>query len=106
MAQNQRELEIVESPRVQGAGEKKTYDLTVTNWGSSPSSPSLKVESYIDGVYDDVTADLTIGGPTAAGDVITFSIQGLTAGIRYRVTVTFTSDSDINTPFMWIDCVK
>lgn len=102
----ERDLEIVESPRAQGAGETKTYSLTVTPWGSSPTSPAVTVEKYVDATYTDVTADLTIGAPTVSGDVITFSLAGLSAGVRYRVTISFTCGSDVNTPFLWIDCVK
>ena len=81
--------EVVEGPQLQGADEKITYQITTTNWASSPSNVSMKV---FDEAGTDVTATVASGSIQVNGDVITLqAISSLTAGIRYTVEVQFTA---------------
>lgn len=90
--------EIKESPWTQGEGEERTYTVTTTPWGSSPSAPSMVVKDLS---AADPTADVSAtvaptGTVTASGDVITLKeIKSLTAGHKYRVEVLFTTGGNI-----------
>jgi len=95
--------EIVESPQYQGEDEELVYALTTTNFGSSPSDPVVVVKDVTDGGSTDVTTDVTIGLPSAFGDIITLpKILDLTAGSFYRVEVQFTSGSNLFESFFYI----
>lgn len=81
--------EFSEGLQVMGEDEAITFTLTTTNWGSSPTSPSMVVKTS-EGA--DVTATVTSGSASVSGDVITLpKISGLTAGTLYRVEVKFTT---------------
>lgn len=95
--------EVVEGPQVQGEDEEITYQITTTNWASSPTSESMVVKNP-NGV--DVTSSVTSGLTSVAGDVITLKpVTDLTAGERYTVEVKFTAGG--GTPwecYFFIDC--
>jgi hypothetical protein len=92
---------VVEGVQNQGADEKITYQVTTTNWASSPTSESMVVKDS-----DGTEVAVTSGSMSVAGDVITLkAISGLTAGERYKVEVKFTAGS--GAPFecyFYIDC--
>ncbi|MEE8307077.1 MAG: hypothetical protein V3R81_07410 [Gammaproteobacteria bacterium] len=83
--------EAAEGVQIQGANEGVAYQLTVTNWASSPTSPSVTVTRTSDDT--DVTSTvMSPNSPTVASDVITLSpLDTLTAGEQYRVDVQFTA---------------
>lgn len=83
--------EVVESPVQQGADEEIAYQLTVTPWGSTPTSVTVDVFDITEGAYTEVSSDvLTTEAASVSGDVITLpALSGLTAGNRYRVEVQF-----------------
>jgi hypothetical protein len=84
--------EVQESPLVMGQDEKLTFTLTVTPWGSSPSSVSVKVFDVTDGGYTDVSSTVLNGSPAVDGDVITLpSVEDLVAGHVYRLEILFMS---------------
>lgn len=84
---------VKESPVVQGADEQLAYTVTTTPWGSSPSSPVVKL--YTD-TGTDVSATLLSGSASATGDVITTPyVTGLTANTTYRLEVKFTCSGNI-----------
>ena len=84
---------VIESPLYQGEDEEIVYNLTTTPWGSSPSAVAVKVYDF-DG--NDVTATVTSGAASVAGDVITLpTIKSLTAGTEYRLEVKFTTGGSV-----------
>ena len=85
------ERRIIETPWEQGADEIRAYSLTTTPWGSSPSSPVVKL--YEMPALTDVTDTKMSGAASASGDVITTpTISGLVAGIDYRIEIKFVID--------------
>lgn len=86
-----KDREVAEGIQYHGEDEIVYYDLTVTNWGSSPSSPTVKAYRVDDGpVFEDVSSTVLAGSPSVLGDVITLpGIKALTRGERYRVEVKF-----------------
>lgn len=82
---------------VQGIDEEIAYQLTTTNWGSSPSSVSVKVYDIAGGGYTDVTSTvMPTNSPSVNGDVITLSaLKLLTYGKTYRVEVKFTCSGNV-----------
>ena len=89
--------EIAEGQMIQGADEEIIYTLTTTNWGSSPTSPSVVVFDISDNSRTDVTTTvMPTNSPSVSNDVITLSpLKSLTAGKKYRVEVKFTIGSSI-----------
>ena len=96
--------EVVESPQYQGVDEELVYALTTTNFGSSPSSPSVVVKDMTaGGDGTDVTANVTSGSASVFGDIVTLpTILDLTAGSFYRVEIQFTSGSNLFECFFYI----
>jgi hypothetical protein len=88
----------VESPRVQGPGEKIAYSITTTPWGSTPSSVVVTIYDVTDPhAPADVTSGSTEASATVSGDVITTPrIKSLTLGKNYRMDVQF-QDAASNT---------
>lgn len=92
--------EIKESPLKQGTDEQIAYSLTTTPWGSDPSSPSVAI-------YDESGTDLSLtnlsGSASVSGDVVTTpKVLGLTAGVRYRLEIKFTSGGNIYEAYAYI----
>ena len=85
------EREIVESPMPQGTDEIVAYTLTTTQWGSTPTSPVVKVYDITADAYTDVTTTvMPTGSPSVVGDIITLpALKLLTAGSKYRVEIKF-----------------
>ena len=86
--------EFIESPFDQGADEQIAYVVTVpTSWGTSTlSSITCKLYSDPDGTNTDVSATSLSGTASATGQVITTQlVKSLTAGVKYRLEVKFTS---------------
>jgi len=83
--------EVVEGTQRQGADEGVAYQVTTTNWASTPTSPSVVVYRTSD--ETDVTSTvMNPNSPSVATDTITLSpLDSLTAGERYRVELQFTA---------------
>lgn len=93
--------DITQGRQSQGTDEEIIYSLTTTAWGSDPSDESISVYDLSDGGTD-VTADVTSGSSSIAGDVITLpTIENLTAGRIYQVEVQFTAGGSVfEAPFI------
>lgn len=89
--------EFRESPVVQGVDEEIVYTLTTTEWGSSPSSASIKVFDVTSTPRTDVTSTvMPSGSASIAGDVITFPIlKSLVIGHVYRIEVKFNAVGNV-----------
>lgn len=88
-------LQIVEVGLKQGADEEIAYQLTTTNWGSSPSSVSVKAYDMSDS-FADVTSTILSGSASVASDVITLPVVlDLTAGNKYRIEIMFTTGGNV-----------
>jgi len=78
--------EIAQGELRQGADERIVYQLTTTNWGSSPSAPVVKLYDVTHGSRTDVSTTNLSGSASVSGDVITAPlVYGLTAGNMYRL---------------------
>lgn len=81
--------EIKESPWEQGTEEQRSYSLTTTPWGSTPSSVAVKLYQLPD--LTDVSATYLSGATSVTDDVITTPIvASLVAGVTYRMEIKFT----------------
>lgn len=91
-----REREVFEGKQVQGEDEQIVYTIDVTNWGDSPSGPTMVVKEETDD-YTDVTATVApTGSASAALNVITLpTIKNLTAESIYRAEVKFTMSGNV-----------
>ena len=97
--------EVAEGVQVQGEDETITYNITTTNWASSPTNVSMVVKRVSDDT--DVTSTAAPSGSISVnGDVITLKpITALTDGERYRVEVKFTASPFAPGEFYFmIDC--
>jgi hypothetical protein len=98
--------EVAEGVMPQGADETVTYTITTTNWGSSPTSPSMVVKRDSDGTVVTSTIAPT-GSISTSGDVLTLiPLTAMTAGERYRIEVKFTI-TGAGAPFecfFYVDC--
>lgn len=87
-------LEIAEGVQEQWASEIVTYSLDVTNWGSTPTTPSCQVYEWNASTrtWSDVTSTVMPSGTISVNNnVITLKpLQALTAGKYYLILVTFT----------------
>ena len=98
--------EIAEGRVEQGVDEAIYYALTVTNWGSTPTSVAVVAKSYVDGAYTDVTTTVLSGSASVLGNVITLpKLSALTAGTLYRIEIKFTVSSNIVEAYAWVQCV-
>lgn len=90
--------EVNESPLFQGANESLAYNLTVTPWGSTPTSITTTLYDITDAENpSDVTTAKTAGSASVAGDIITTKrLTSLVLGNTYKLTTRFT-DSASNT---------
>lgn len=96
---NPKALEVKETEVYQWPAEQIPYTLDVTNYGSSPTSPSMTI---VDADGNDVTSTLApSGSPSVSSNVITWPvITGGTSGQTYTVTFTFTISGTVFTPKM------
>lgn len=97
-------LEVVEGAQQQSADEEIIYALTTTNWGSTPSSVSVK--AFQEPANTDVTTTVfPTNTPTVSGDIITLSpLKALTKGKTYRIEIKFTSGSNIFEAYFRVSC--
>jgi hypothetical protein len=97
--------EIKESPWEQGRAESRAYSLTVTPWGSSPSSVSVKL--YQLPALTDVTAAYLSGSASVTGDVITTpTVASLVAGVTYRMEIKFTVAGRVEEAYGFITATR
>lgn len=99
-------LDVVEGILYQSASEKLAYQITTTNWESSPTSPAVVAIDE----FTNKTVTTTVfpdGQPSApSGDVIsTTLLQALIEGHRYRIEVQFTVGSNIWECRFFVECV-
>lgn len=88
--------EVVEGRLQQGEDEQIAYTITTTPWGSSPSSPVVKLYAVTRGERTDVSATKLSGSATVNGDVVmTPLVLGLSAGTLYRLEVKFTISGNV-----------
>ena len=88
--------EVKEGTQYQGADEELSYQITTTNWGSSPSSSSAKAYDENNNDSDVTSTVFPTNSPSESGDVITLSpLKSLTVDHSYRIEVKFT-DGDSN----------
>jgi hypothetical protein len=96
--------EVVQGRQYQGDAEKIAYQVDVTNWGASPSSPSVGVLDESQNNLD-VTTSVTSGSPSVSGNIITLPvIQSLVIGHLYRVEVTFIIGGSTEECYFEIQC--
>lgn len=82
--------EVKEGIQLQGVDEIIAYTITTTNWGSTPTSPSVVVKDTSDSNTDVTSTVMNPNSPSVAGDVITLSaLDTLTVDHVYRVEVKF-----------------
>ena len=96
MATRESIREVFEGKQTQGEDEQIVYTIDVTNWGDSPSSPTMVVKEETDD-YEDVTSTVAPSGTaSASANVITLpTIKNLTAESIYRAEVKFTLSGNI-----------
>jgi hypothetical protein len=100
-------LEVSQGTQYQSADERLAYKITTTNFGSSPTSVSVK--AYDESVNEDVTSTVfPTNSPSVAGDVITLSLlRDLTVDHSYRIEVKFTdSNSNIWECYFRVKCIR
>lgn len=98
-------LSVVEGTKQQSADESLGYQVTTTNWESSPTSPSVVAIDETTG--KDVTSVVfPTNSPSATSDVISLSLlKNLVEGHRYRVEVKFTVGSNIWECRFFVECI-
>lgn len=104
--------EIAEGEQEQGSHEEITYTLTTTRWGSSPTSPEVKVYSVDEDANPNTLTEVTntimpSGSPSILGDVISLpKALGMTAGTLYRVDIAFTISNNKLEAYGLIRCTR
>jgi hypothetical protein len=97
--------EAKESELKQGITEIIAYQLDVTPWGASPTSPVVKLYSYNENTraYTDVSATSLTGTAQVSGNVVTTpGVKSLTEGGRYRLDVQFEISGNTFVAYCWI----
>ena len=99
-------LEVAEGIQYQSSDERLGYQITTTNWVSSPTSTS--VTAYLDSTNVDVTSTVfPTNSPTESDDVISLSLlRALTKGNLYRIEVQFTVGSNVYECYFKVMCTK
>ena len=83
--------EVLDGIQTQGTAESIFYSVDTAPWGGTPSSPSHDVFDEED-LTTSLKTTLMSGTPTVSSDDILLpALHSLTAGIIYRVFITFTS---------------
>lgn len=105
---NESTLEIVEGMQYQGIEEQIAYTLTTTNWGSSPSSVTVKVFTVVGSTYTDVTATvMPTGSASVVDDVITLPVlKDLTLDMLYRIEIKFTCSGNVFEAHAYVFAVR
>ena len=98
-------LEITQGIQYQSADEQLAYQITTTNWASSPTSPS--VVAFDETTNEVVTSTVfPTNSPSVSGDVITLSLlESLIKGHTYRIEVEFTVGSNVWECFFRVECL-
>jgi hypothetical protein len=96
--------EVAEGLQYQGEGEIFAYIVTTTATVSSPTSPSVDVFADTDDYTASVKSTvMPSGSPTVAGDAITLpELQSLTAGVKYKVEVTFSAGGNTFVHYFYV----
>ena len=77
---------VIEATQTMGTNEKIPYTVTVTPWGTGPSTASFEIWERVLGAWVNRTSTMmvTTGAVTVAGDEITCDlIQNVEEGHRY-----------------------
>ena len=78
----------------QGVDERIARAVTVTEWGSTPTSVTVVAWDITTTPWTNASTSVLTGNVSVVGDVITTPlIGGLTAGKVYRIEITFTVSS-------------
>ena len=98
-------LQVAEGLHEQSADEELIYKITTTNWGITPTSPSVKV--YDEDPFVDVTSTtMPVNSPSVSGDVITLSpLKLLTKNHTYRIEIKFTAGGNVWECYLRVSCV-
>ena len=100
-------LEIKEGIQRQTSDEIIIYEITTTNWISSPTVGAVVVYDESDAdtvVTDDV---MSTGSHTDSGDKITLKpLSALTLDHSYRIEVQFTVGSSTYECYFRVKCIK
>jgi len=99
-------LEVTEGLKYQSADESLGYQITTTNWVSSPTSPVVVAYDEADNSVVTSTVFPT-NSPSVSGDVISLSLlKSLTNGHNYRIEVKFTVGSNIYECYFRVKCIR
>jgi hypothetical protein len=97
-------LEVTQGLQNQTTDEQIVYSITTTNWGSDPSSVSVKAYN-VSGNADVTATVLPTNSPSVADDVITLSpLKSLVKGNTYRIEIKFTSGDNIFECYFLVQC--
>ena len=87
--------EVLDGLQEQLVGESVVYSVDTLPWGGTPTSPSVDVFDEEDYDTSLKTTVMPSGSPAINGDTISLpALTSLTAGIIYRVFVTFVSSGN------------
>jgi len=96
--------EVVEGLQEQSADEEIPYQIDVSNWGSTPTSPSVKAY-VVDSGLEVTSTVYPTNSPTVSGNVITLSVlKSLSLGVTYRIEVQFNIGSTIFECYFRVYC--
>jgi len=97
--------EVIEGTQQQGCDEEIAYSITTTNWGSSPTSPSVEVFRDPHNSVAITEAVMPTNSPMVNGDIITLSpLKNLTIGVVYRIEVKFSIGSNVFECYFKVQC--
>jgi len=98
-------LEVQEGIQEQSADEIITYQVTTTNWVSSPTNTTVAAFDESNNDKDVTSIVFPVNNPGEAGDVITLSpAKSMTAGHVYRIEVKFVVGSNTYECFFRVKC--
>ncbi len=100
------ELEVAEGTKYQTSNESHPYEITTTNWASSPTVGTVVVyDESVDEVVTDTV--MSTGAHSDSGDVITLKpLDSLTVDHSYRVEVQFATTGNTWECFFRVKCVR
>lgn len=91
-------LELINSPRRQGASETRTHSFTLPT-GVTPSAVTFTVKKLSD------NSTHASGSGTVSGSTVTLgTISGLAAGETYRVNVSMTVSAETLVRWFVLEC--
>ena len=98
-------LEVTQGLQHQGSDERIIYNITTTNWASSPTGPSVKAYDETASFADVTDTVFPANSPSVATDTITLSLlRELQAGHIYRIEVQFTVSTNIYECYFRVKC--